>query len=244
MSEIGPNACIPEHGYHAFDALYCSLTGAAAVAPTFKDDKYPLFVTWNTLNRRGESRLRGCIGNFSPMSIRSGIAEYALVSALEDRRFRPIRRSELESLQCEVSLLTDFEDAEDYLDWTIGTHGIYITFTHPFYSAAANDSSNTPLSLTPTGRGSSSTSKRKYNATYLPDVMPAQGWTKIEAIDSAIHKAGWEGRINDDLRRSINLRRYQSSKTFVTWSEYAAWRVAQGGQLVNGCCFWNFKFHY
>jgi len=233
MTEAEPNVCVHEHGYHAFDALYCSLTGAAAIAPSFKDDKYPLFVTWNTLNRRGDPRLRGCLGNFSPMAIRAGIAEYALISAFEDSRFRPIKRSELESLQCEVSLLTDFEDAENYLDWTVGTHGIYITFTHPFYNATTNDSSNTPLSSTPTGRGgSSSVAKRKYTATYLPDVMPAQGWSKVEAIDSAIHKAGWDDRINDDMRNSIKLRRYQSSKTFVTWSQYAAWRVAQGGAMA------------
>jgi len=74
--------------------------------------------------------------------------------------------------------------------------------------------------------------KRKYTATYLPDVMPAQGWSKVEAIDSAIHKAGWDDRINDDMRNSIKLRRYQSSKTFVTWSQYAAWRVAQGGAMA------------
>jgi hypothetical protein len=39
MADAESVACIPEHGYHAFDALYCSLTGAAAVAPSFKDDK-------------------------------------------------------------------------------------------------------------------------------------------------------------------------------------------------------------
>jgi AMMECR1 domain-containing protein len=119
------------------------------------------------------------------------------------------------------------------LDWVVGTHGIYITFTHPFYNAAANDSSNTPLSSTPTGRGgSSNVAKRKYTATYLPDVMPAQGWTKSEAVDSAIHKAGWDGHINEGLRQSIKLRRYQSSKTFVTWGEYTAWRIAQGGAMA------------
>lgn len=46
-----------------------------------------LFVTWNTVGRRGDYRLRGCIGNFQPMPIREGIAEYALISALEDSRF-------------------------------------------------------------------------------------------------------------------------------------------------------------
>ena len=61
-------------------------------------------------------------------------------------------------------------------------------------------------------------------ATYLPDVMPEQGWTKIEAVDSAIRKAGWDGRIGEELRRAVKLRRYQSRKVTVGWDEYMAWR--------------------
>lgn len=87
--------------------------------------------------------------------------------------------------------------------------------------------------MTPTGKSTSKATKRNYTATYLPDVMPAQGWTKVEAVDSAMRKAGWDGAINDDLRRSVKVRRYQSSKTFVNWKEYAAWRVACGGAMVS-----------
>lgn len=54
--------------------------------------------------------------------------------------------------------------------------------------------------------------------------MPEQGWDKLDAIDSAIQKAGWNGDITEDLRRSIKLRRYQSSKCLVTWGEYWQWR--------------------
>ena len=54
--------------------------------------------------------------------------------------------------------------------------------------------------------------------------MPAQGWDRIEAIDSAIHKAGWRDRVTEDLRRSIKLRRYQSRKCAVGWDEYIKWR--------------------
>jgi len=202
------------------------------------------------------------------MRIRSGIPEYALISAFEDHRFSPIRRDELEKLECEcveqgfasfffstvsisyhithilfptvirVSLLTNFEDAQDHLDWTIGTHGIQITFQHPFYSAIPGSDSGTPVD----SNTSSSTSllsfawssrphevtRRKYSATYLPDVMPAQQWTKLQAIDSAIRKAGWDGKITDELRRGIQLRRYQSSKAFATWEEYLQWREGQG----------------
>lgn len=71
-------ACRPEHGFHAFDALYCALTRAQPIKPAFADDdklcapaavyynnhplkpepffffffyfsiSSPLFVTWNT----------------------------------------------------------------------------------------------------------------------------------------------------------------------------------------------------
>jgi AMMECR1 domain-containing protein len=137
-----------------------------------------------------------------------------------------------------VSLLTNFENCEDYLDWTVGTHGIQITFQHPFYSTISGSDSSTPVD----SNASSSTSllsfawssrphevtRRKYSATYLPDVMPAQQWTKLQAIDSAIRKAGWDGKITDELRKGIQLRRYQSSKTFATWEEYVQWREERG----------------
>ncbi|MCH88468.1 AMMECR1 family, partial [Trifolium medium] len=38
-------------------------------------------------------------------------------SALRDRRFPPIEARELPLLECTVSILTDYETANDYLDW-------------------------------------------------------------------------------------------------------------------------------
>lgn len=40
-------------------------------------------------------------------------------SALKDSRFPPLTREELPKLSCSVSLLTNFEDAGDYLDWEV-----------------------------------------------------------------------------------------------------------------------------
>jgi hypothetical protein len=34
-----PAACRPEHGFHAFDTLYCTLTRAQPIKPAFTDDK-------------------------------------------------------------------------------------------------------------------------------------------------------------------------------------------------------------
>ncbi|KAJ2924975.1 hypothetical protein H1R20_g12161, partial [Candolleomyces eurysporus] len=186
----------------------------------------PLFVTWNTRSSRpGRApHLRGCIGNFSPMPLHEGLAEYALISAFNDSRFRKIEKSELESLECGISLLTDFEDGESYLDWTIGVHGIYITFPHP---SLLPSSSEAPSPLSSGGTAPPLKAKHTFSATYLPDVIPDQGWDKIEAVDSAIHKAGWSGRITEDLRRGIKLRRYQSRKCTVGWDDYIRWRKGQ-----------------
>ena len=143
-----------------------------------------------------------------------------------------------------ISLLTDFEDATSYRDWTVGTHGIQITFTPPPTSPPASDapsplSSAVSLLSRPLASFSSSSSsshgvptattiRRALSATYLPEVAPDQGWGHIDAIDSAIRKAGWNDRISEDLRRAVRVRRYRSRKCVVGWDEFVAWRAERG----------------
>ncbi|KAJ2356574.1 hypothetical protein GGF43_001981, partial [Coemansia sp. RSA 2618] len=148
--------------------------------------EYPLFVTWNKLSSRGDEQLRGCIGNFSPMDLERGLREYALISAFKDTRFAPITLSEVERLSCSVSLLTDFEAGSDYLDWEVGTHGVWIEFRLP--------------------------GGRRTTSTFLPEIAPEQGWSKGETIDHLLRKGGYERAITDEVRRSVKLTRYQSKK--------------------------------
>ncbi|KAG0165280.1 AMME chromosomal region protein 1-like [Apophysomyces sp. BC1034] len=184
-----------EHCFYCFDALVSHLEGTTVPKPEFKDDEYPLFVTWN-ITTFDQKHLRGCIGNFNAMPIVSGLKQYALTSAFQDRRFNPITVRELPHLTCAVSLLTEFEDGDDFLDWEVGTHGIWIEFINQ---------------------------GRRRTATYLPDVIPEQGWDKIEAIDSLLRKGGFRGNITDDLRKAIKLTRYQSSKVEVSYEDYLAY---------------------
>lgn len=230
------SVCRREHCFHAFNALECALSPAQSLPAVFSADKYPLFVTWNTRSSRpGRApHLRGCIGTFEPHPLHEGLAEYALVSAFRDSRFRKISKAELPNLECTVSLLTDFEDAASYLDWTIGVHGILINFPHP----ATLRSSLTSPSEAPSPFSSSPflpsiTSKQAFSATYLPDVIPDQGWDKIEAVDSAVRKAGWNGLVTEDLRRSIKLRRFQSSHCTVSWDDYAQWKSERSEKIRN-----------
>lgn len=58
----------------------------------------------------------------------SNLVKYALIAGLHDSRFPPIQEKELPHLKCAISLLTDFEDIEDPLDWSLDIHGIEIDF--------------------------------------------------------------------------------------------------------------------
>jgi AMME syndrome candidate gene 1 protein len=106
-----------------------------------------------------------------------------------------------------VSLLTHFEDCSDPYDWQIGKHGIYLSFS------------------------SSASSQRKYTATYLPDVIPAQNWTQDEALASAMRKSGYQGPIDAEFIKSkVKVRRYQSEKVERTVEEWRAWKEEQRGE--------------
>ena len=162
--------------------------------PTFQDGKFPLFVTWQKKSKKSNQlSLRGCIGTFGEKKLYSGLKEYALTSALNDSRFKPMEESEIPFLECGVSLLYDFEKVKDVWDWEIGVHGIIIDF---------------------------SANNRKYNATYLPEVMPEQNWNQEETFVSLIQKAGFRGEITRKFVESMALTRYKSSKNKLSYEDY------------------------
>lgn len=180
--------------FFCFDVLHSHLHKqnlSRLNAPRFPDKEYPLFVTWTTGR---DQRLRGCIGTFSPLNLHEGLKEYALTSALRDTRFSPIGKDELYKLNCSVSLLTNFEPANNWLDWKIGVHGIRIEF----YNEKGH----------------------KKSATYLPEVAAEQEWDHIETIDSLLRKGGYKAHITDDFRNQITVTRYQSEKLTKTFNDW------------------------
>ncbi|OAQ66470.1 ammecr1 family protein [Pochonia chlamydosporia 170] len=156
----------------------------------------PLFVTWNTV-RGDDVSLRGCIGTFESQPLSIGLPEYATISALHDTRFSPISKAELPRLQAAVTLLTDFEEADDPYDWEIGTHGIRLSFTD---------------------RG------HRYGATYLPDVASEQGWTHDETLYSLIRKGGWMGGRSRWKSLDLKVTRYQGKKASLNYPEFKKWK--------------------
>ncbi|EGG18367.1 DUF51 family protein [Cavenderia fasciculata] len=179
---------------YCFDSLISHYESKKLYKPSFTNDPFPLFVTWKIdKHGKGDHELRGCIGTFSNIPLVEGLNKFALSSALKDDRFKPIPQRELEKLSCAVSLLVQFEDAKDCWDWEIGTHGIWIEFN---------------------------TDGQKRNATYLPEVMPEQEWTKEEALRSLVKKAGYHGKVDETFLKTIKLTRYQSSKKTLSYTQY------------------------
>ncbi|XP_026315650.1 uncharacterized protein CG5902 [Hyposmocoma kahamanoa] len=196
MNGYHESVAIPDMCYFCFDVLYCQLHSMDPPStPNFSNDAYPLFVTWKIGK---DHRLRGCIGTFNAMHLHSGLREYAITSALRDSRFSPITREEVPRLTVSVSILQHFEEAEHYLDWKLGKHGIRIEFISE--------------------RGS------KRTATYLPQVASEQGWDQIQTIDSLLRKGGYKAAITTELRRSIKLTRYQSEEVSASYGEYVSQR--------------------
>ncbi|KAJ7530421.1 hypothetical protein O6H91_14G003500 [Diphasiastrum complanatum] len=186
-----------EMAVYCFDILVAHYTGDLVPPPAFEEGYYPLFVTWKKVTNAGDPRLRGCIGTLEARYLFSGFKDYAISSALHDRRFPPIQSREVPCLECTVSLLTDYEHASSYLDWEIGKHGMILEFTDP------NNS--------------------RCSATYLPEVAAQEGWTKVETIDSLVRKTGYMGPITESLRRRFHITRYQSSLYTMHYCDYIAY---------------------
>jgi len=190
---------------YCFDVLMAHhFKKADKPTPTFTNDPYPLFVTWKAGSSK---RLRGCIGTFTPLVLHTGLKEYALTSAVNDSRFSPISKAEISSLHVSVSILVGFEEAQNYMDWEVGTHGIKIEFL--------------------SDRGST------HSATFLPEVASEQGWTREDTVEALLRKGGLKGAITQQVKDNIKLTRYRSEKVAMSFQEYQQLN-GQVGELMNG----------
>ncbi|XP_008796287.2 uncharacterized protein At2g38710-like isoform X2 [Phoenix dactylifera] len=205
-----------EMAVYCFDTLVAHYNSVQAPPPAFEEGQHPLFVTWKKAVNGGEPRLRGCIGTLEARCLINGFKDYALTSALRDRRFPPIQAKELPYLECTVSVLTNYESALHYLDWEIGKHGLIIEFTDPDYST-------------------------RCSATYLPEVAAHEGWTKTETIDSLMRKAGYNGVITESLRSRLHVTRYMSTLYTMHFSDYATHvkMIRGAAPIINGA-----RLHY
>ncbi len=78
-----------------------------------------------TLKKNGE--LRGCIGNFQATDpLYSIVQSMAVAAATQDNRFEPVKASEINRLDIEISVLTPMKKIKSIDEIELGRHGIYI----------------------------------------------------------------------------------------------------------------------
>ncbi|CAI2380517.1 unnamed protein product [Moneuplotes crassus] len=151
--------------------------------------EYPLFITWQL-----DKILRGCIGTFKAELLSKLVPLYCYIAAFKDDRFPPISEKEIPLLTCSVSLLSNFENIEDPLDFEIGKHGMEVEFE---------------------------VDEKKYRSTYLPHVPFEQNWTQEHTLDKLISKAGYkDGKYEDIKDKFTKATRYQSIKFKMTHQQY------------------------
>lgn len=157
----------------------------------------PVFVTWlDTSSKDYRRRLRGCIGTFRAGDLEQNLRNFTLISALEDNRFKPVNNvEELPNFEMSCSLIKEFEEAKDPLDWELGKHGVYVMFH---------------------------VNGQQYSATYLPEVPIINEWDKKLTLDRCVKKSGYAKELGhlDEVYDSIKLLRYQSDKSKLTFKEY------------------------
>lgn len=71
--------------------------------------------------------LRGCIGNIrAAKPLRKTVREMAVAAAVQDPRFPPMHRPELDRARISVSVLSPMERVTNTEEIATGTHGLYI----------------------------------------------------------------------------------------------------------------------
>ncbi len=57
------------------------------------------------------------------------------------------------------------------------------------------------------------------------------GWDRVQTIDSLLLKGGFKGAITADVRRAVQLTRYQSQKLSISHADYVK---SKNGYATNG----------
>lgn len=160
-----------EEGHLAIRSARGAIEHVVAKKPRPALDLTPVFLekrgVFVTLNKNSE--LRGCIGLPYPvMPLGDAIEHAANAAALEDPRFPPVRKDELEQITVEVTILTvpvtlEGEPSDRPKKVVVGRHGLIVR-----------------------GMGTS--------GLLLPQVATEYGWDATTFLDHTCMKAGLPGR--------------------------------------------------
>lgn len=124
----------------------------------FESD-YPVFVTINKQNSKGDFNLRACMGHIiSSNNLKTEILSTATMAATDDYRFGPIKVNELDSLKYEITILSRFKKILNINEIKIGKNGLYLR-------------------------------NRNKSALFLPQVATDNNWNIMQFLQNLCYKA-------------------------------------------------------
>lgn len=99
-----------------------SETMPVILIPRNLSEEFPAFVTLKI-----DGKLRGCMGHtFTSLSLLQEVEESARLAAESDPRFGKVRKSEIDSLSIEITIMSKFTRMLDYSNIQPGVHGVYL----------------------------------------------------------------------------------------------------------------------
>ena len=93
-----------------------------------------------------------------------------------------------------LSLLINFTEIDDPLDWEVGKHGVEIELSYKGHH---------------------------YSATFLPEVAAEEGWDQETTLNCLLEKAEWPYNVQKALPM-IKAKTYESLKYTLSYKDYAA----------------------
>eukprot|EP01061_Rhynchopus_euleeides_P007527 TRINITY_DN16566_c0_g1_i2.p1 TRINITY_DN16566_c0_g1~~TRINITY_DN16566_c0_g1_i2.p1 ORF type:complete len:223 (+),score=64.08 TRINITY_DN16566_c0_g1_i2:82-669(+) len=139
-------------------------------------------------------KLCGCMGTFERAPLYTALNQFAVDSGSRDARFHPVNMHDLSpSLDCTVTLLTPRQAAIPWDNWVAGVHGVQMTLTE---------------------------GEDTYFASFLPDVVREQGWSRKQTLAALIHKSGYPREVTEDTLRRCSVSRYESTVGKCNYIDY------------------------
>ncbi|GMH84004.1 hypothetical protein TL16_g09783 [Triparma laevis f. inornata] len=165
--------------------------------PNFANLTAPIFITWSKLGEVEEDTfVRGKAGTMAPITLGSELPKLAIDagSFANELNYFPIRRNELDRLNCFIEIPNTYSSIYNLGDWIPGVHGLSIRFTDSIGSI--------------------------FSGQIMPVDTSDVNLTQDDVMKMLVSKAGYKGSVTRSMILEAAFMRFETTKISLTWGEY------------------------
>ncbi|GMI02002.1 hypothetical protein TrVE_jg11496 [Triparma verrucosa] len=170
------------------------------VLPKYASLTAPIFITWSKLGETDEDVfIRGKAGTMAPINLGVELPKLAIDagSHANELNYFPIRRNELERLDCFIEIPNTYSSMYNLGDWIPGVHGLSIRFTDSIGSI--------------------------FSGQIMPVDTSDASLSKEDVMKMLVSKAGYKGAITHKMLLEAIFMRFETTKISMTFREYRDW---------------------